>query len=144
MADFTIKTRKEKKTDDNTRRTSSSSSRCRWGERRQVYSGCIDVSLATNKKKIPRFKISQLLDSDKNKKETYFTRQQQVVVILSIFILTRPHSRVRRRLGKAISQKHLNISSGIKIFVEDDSVSDCIERFMIKASTDMRFGAASN
>ena len=33
---------------------------------------------------------------------------------------------------EAIVQKHPNIFTVIKSFVEDDSVSDCIERFLIK------------
>ena len=36
-------------------------------------------------------------------------------------------------LRKAISKKHLNISSGVKRFVEDDSPSDCIQGFLVKA-----------
>ena len=45
---------------------------------------------------------------------------------------------------KAIFQKNSNISPGIKIFVEDDPMSDRIERLLIEAGTDMRFRATSN
>ena len=45
---------------------------------------------------------------------------------------------------KAIPQKQTNISFRINCFVEDDSVSDCIQRFLIKTGADMRFRATSN
>jgi hypothetical protein len=49
------------------------------------------------------------------------------------------HFRQGTDFRKAILRKHSNISSGIKCFVEDASLSDCIERFLIKTGADMRF-----
>ena len=42
---------------------------------------------------------------------------------------------------KAILQKHPNISSGIKCFVEDDLVGDRTERSPIETGADMKFRA---
>jgi hypothetical protein len=46
-----------------------------------------------------------------------------------------------RDFRKAILQKYPNISTGIECFVGDDSVNDCILRFLIETRADMRFGA---
>ena len=52
------------------------------------------------------------------------------------FYMMRQNGIIGTDLRKAVLQKYPNISSGIKCFVEDDSASDRIERFLIETGAD--------